>query len=451
MSLRRGPSPALLGLDKREHAFYNADEHPFAFYVGEVSAVERVVLHVDANSFYASVEVLYRPELRGKAVSVCGDPEARHGIVLASTPPAKRRGVKTGMAIWQAKQVCPELVCVPPNYRLYVHFSKMIRAIEEEWTDRVEAFGLDENWLELTQPGFTVRDGTAAAEAIRNRVREELGITVSVGVSFNKILAKLGSDMKKPDAVTVLDGAHWREKVWPLPAEDLLYVGPRTRRKLLPLNIRTIGDLARAPAEVIRRKFGKVGLMLVDFANGLDDAPVRPVGVEETIKSVGNSATAPHDIVTPENARCVCYLLAESVGARLREAGMRCRCVSLTVRTTDLSFAGHQCRLSRPTNITADIGAAACALLEARFLDCLPLRSLGVSVSQLTGDGQPLQTGLFGEERREKQEALDRSLDDLRRRFGHQIVQRGIVLTDRSFVRVNPKEEHFIHPVAFLR
>lgn len=411
----------------------------------------RVVLHVDANSFYASVEVLYRPALRGKPVSVCGDPAARHGIVLASTPPAKRCGVKTGMAIWQARQVCPDLVCVPPDYRLYVHFSRMIRAIEEEWTDRVEAFGLDENWLELTQPGLVMADGVRAAERIRARVREELGITVSVGVSFNKILAKLGSDMKKPDAVTVLDEERWREKVWPLPASDLLYVGPRTARKLIPLNIRTIGDLACAPAEVLGRRLGKIGLMLSDFANGLDSAPVRPVGVEETIKSVGNSATAPHDIATAENARCVCYLLAESVGARLREAGMRCQSVSLFARTVELNCAGHQCHLASPTNITADIGAAACALLESRFLDSLPLRSLGVSVGQLTGDHQPLQTGLFDEERREKQEALDRSLDGLRRRFGHQVVHRGIVLTDRAFVQVNPREEHFIHPVAFLR
>lgn len=411
----------------------------------------RVVLHVDANCFYASVEVLYRPALRGKAVSVCGDPEARHGIVLASTPPAKRRGVKTGMAIWQAKQVCPELICVPPDYRLYVHFSKMIHAIEEAWTDRVEAFGLDENWLELTQPGLTIDDGTRAAEAIRRQVREELGITVSVGVSFNKILSKLGSDMKKPDAVTVLDESHWRERVWPLPVCDLLYVGPNTTRKLIPLNIRTIGDLAQAPEEILVRRFGKNGLMLHDFANGLDTVPVRPSGVEETIKSVGNSATAPHDIATPENARCVCYLLAESVGARLREAGMRCESVSLSARTTDLTCAGHQCTLPNPTNITADIGTAACGMLEAHFLDWLPLRSLGVSVGQLRSDSQPMQVDLFSESRRQRQEALDSALDGLRQRFGHKVVQRGIVLTDKEFVRVNPKEEHFIHPVAFLR
>ena len=385
----------------------------------------RVVLHVDANSFYASVEVLYHPWLRGKAVSVCGDPAERHGIVLASTPPAKRRGVKTGMAIWQAKQVCPELVCVPPNYRLYVHFSKMIHAIEEAWTDRIEAFGLDENWMELTQPGLTMDEGVRTAETIRRQVREELGITVSVGVSFNKILSKLGSDMKKPDAVTVLDEEHWKERVWPLPVSDLLYVGPRTARKLIPMNILTIGDLARTPPEILRRKFGKNGLMLRDFANGLDTMPVRPVGVEETIKSVGNSATAPHDIATAENARCVCYLLAESVGARLREAGMRCESVSLSARTTELACAGHQCML--------------------------PLRSLGVSVGQLRLDSQPLQIDLFGERQRLRQEALDRALDGLRQRFGHQAVMRGIVLTDKEFVRVNPKEEHFIHPVAFLR
>ncbi len=413
--------------------------------------VGRVVLHVDANSFYASVEVLYRPALRGKPVSVCGDPEARHGIVLASTIPAKRRGVRTGMAIWQARQVCPDLICVPPDYHLYIHFSKLIRAIEEEWTDRVEAFGLDENWMELTQPGLGIGDGARIADIIRQRIRDELGLTVSVGVSFNKVLAKLGSDLKKPDAVTVLDEARWRERVWPLPVSDLLYVGFRTARKLVPLGIVTIGDLAAAPASTLQRKFGKIGLMLKAFACGIDESPVRRSDLSEAIKSVGNSATAPHDICTPEEARCVCFLLAESVGARLREAGCRCRCVSLAARTTDLQWASHQLVLPRPTNITADIGAAACALMAERFLDVLPLRSLGVSVGMLTSDTAPLQTDLFGEKRRERQEALDASLDGLRKRFGHQVVHRGIVLTDRAFAAVNPKEDQIVHPIAFLR
>ena len=413
--------------------------------------MDRVILHVDANSFYASVEVLYRPELRGKPVSVCGDPEARHGIVLASTPPAKKRGVKTGMAIWQARQCCPGLICIPPHYDLYLHFSRMIRAIEEEYTDRVEAFGLDENWLDVSQPGRSFADGVPIAEEIRRRVREELGITVSVGVSFNKVLAKLGSDMKKPDAVTVLDRESWRERVWPLPVSDLLYVGPHTLRKLLPLGIRTIGDLAAAPDTVLTGRFGKNGLMLKVFACGLDHSPVRPVHVEETIKSVGNSATAPHDVTTPEDARCVLYLLAESVGARLREAGFRCTVVSLAARTTSLAFSSHQACLPRPTNITAEIGACACRLFEERYAAALPLRSLGISCGGLVPEDAPLQTDLAGEGRRERRETLDASLDGLRRRFGHQVVQRGIVLSDTAFAAVNPREEHTIHPIALLR
>ncbi len=413
--------------------------------------MSRVILHVDANSFYASVEVLYQPSLRGRPVSVCGDPEERHGIVLASTPPAKKCGVKTGMAIWQARQVCPALVCLPPHYDLYMHFSRMIRRIEEEYTDRVEAFGLDENWLDVSRPGHPFSEGIRTAEAIRRRVKTELGITVSVGVSFNKILAKLGSDMKKPDATTVLDEIHWRSRVWPLPVSELLYVGPRTLRKLLPLGIRTIGDLAAAPAEVLLARFGKNGLMLKTFACGLDSSPVRPVQVEETIKSVGNSATAPRDVVTPEDARCVCYLLAESVGTRLREAGFRCGTVSLSARTVSLAFSSHQRHLPRPTNITADIGACACQLFQERYLGELPLRSLGVSCGDLVPDSAPLQTDLTGEARRERQEMLDSSLDALRRRFGHQVVQRGIVLSDHLFADVNPREEHLIHPVGLLR
>ena len=207
----------------------------------------RVILHVDANSYYASVECVYRPWLKEKPVSVCGDPAERHGIVLTSTIPAKRRGVKTGMAIWQAKQVCPELIILPADYALYVHFSGMMRAILEEYSDRVEPFGLDESWVDLSAPDMTIEDGARAADEIRTRVREELGITVSVGVSFNKVFAKLGSDMKKPDATTVLPPESFRGRVWCLPAADLLYVGSRTARKLADLGIHTIGDLACAP------------------------------------------------------------------------------------------------------------------------------------------------------------------------------------------------------------
>ena len=232
--------------------------------------MERVILHCDANAFYASVECLYTPSIRHRPVAVCGSVEERHGIVLTKNQIAKQFGVQTGEAIWQARQKCPDLICVPPDYGLYIRFSKRMRRIYEEYSDRVESFGLDEAWIDLSNPGLTIRDGERIAHEIRLRVKRELGITVSVGVSFNKIFAKLGSDMKKPDAVTVIPADSFREKVWPLPVGDLLFVGPATRRKLADMNVRTIGDLARFDAECLRGRLGKPGLVLKAYAAGLD-------------------------------------------------------------------------------------------------------------------------------------------------------------------------------------
>ncbi|MCH5286176.1 MAG: DNA polymerase IV [Christensenellaceae bacterium] len=413
--------------------------------------MERIIFHVDANSFYATVECVYRPELRGKALAVCGDPEARHGIVLTSSVQARQRGVKTGMAIWQARQLCPELITVPPDFPLYIHFSKRMRAIVEEYSDRVEAFGLDENWVDLSHPGRSMDDGERIAHELRRRIREELGITVSIGVSFGKVLAKLGSDMKKPDAVTVLRREDFREKTAHLPVGDLLYVGRATTRKLADISIRTIGQLAEAPDEVLRSRFGKNGLMIKAFALGQEDSPVRPCTVESAIKSVGNSTTTPHDIVTIEDARCVYYLLAESVGARLREGGFRARCVSISARTTSLVTTSHQCVLDRPTNITSEIADAACRLFAERYAHSLPMRSVGLQCAMLTMADEPLQLDMLGiQRRREQQERMDAALDGIRRRFGHTIVQRGVVLADSAFARINPKEDHVIHPVGFV-
>lgn len=416
-----------------------------------VSIVERIIFHVDANSFYASVECLYRPGLQGKAVAVCGDPEARHGIVLTSSVAAKRRGVKTGMAIWQARQVCPELITVPPDYPLYIHFSKLMRAIVEEYSDRVEAFGLDENWVDLSSPGRTMDDGERIAHELRQRIREDLGITVSVGVSFGKVLAKLGSDMKKPDAVTVLRREDFQERIAQLPVGDLLYVGRATTRKLADISIRTIGELACAPDEALRSRLGKNGLLIKAFALGLEDSPVRPCTVDAAIKSIGNSTTTPHDIATLEDARCVYYLLAESVAARLRDGGFRARCVSISARTTALVTTSHQCILPRPTNITSEIADAACHLFAERYANALPMRSVGLQCAMLTGPGEPLQLDMLGiQRRRDQQERMDAALDGIRKRFGHNVVQRGVVLADAAFARINPKEDHVIHPVGFV-
>ena len=412
--------------------------------------MERVILHCDANAFYASVECLYTPSIRHRPVAVCGSVEERHGIVLTKNQIAKQFGVQTGEAIWQARQKCPDLICVPPDYGLYIRFSKCMRRIYEEYSDRVESFGLDEAWIDLSNPGLTIRDGERIAHEIRLRVKRELGITVSVGVSFNKIFAKLGSDMKKPDAVTVIPADSFREKVWPLPVGDLLFVGPATRRKLADMNVRTIGDLARFDAECLRGRLGKPGLVLKAYAAGLDRSPVMPADARIAIQSVGNSATPPHDLQTPADARCLCYLLAESVAARLRQEGLRARCVSISARNTELVTRSCQQMLPRATSLTGEIAQAAMRLFDGRFSDGFPYRSAGLSCSALTPDDAPAQLDFLGDEaRRIKTERLESAIDGLRRRFGHQIVRRAVVLTDGQYAQINPKEEHTVHPVPF--
>ena len=251
----------------------------------------RTILHVDLNNFYASVECLYHPELRGKPVAVAGDVAERRGIILAKNMQAKAAGVKTGEAIWQAQQKCPGLVCVPPDYKKYLRFSRLARQIYSDFTDRIESFGIDECWLDLTNSTQLFGSGAEVADTIRRRLREELGITGSVGVSFNKIFAKLGSDMKKPDATTIITPENFLDVVWPLPVEELLYVGRSTKTKLNNRAIFTIGDLARRDVKLLKLSLGVWGETLHDFANGLDQAPVALAGEESFVKSVGNSTT----------------------------------------------------------------------------------------------------------------------------------------------------------------
>ena len=410
--------------------------------------MERVILHCDANSYYASVECLYTPQIRDKPVAVSGSVEARHGIILTRNALARRCGVKTGEAIWQAKEKCPELVCVPPDFPLYVRFSEKMRRIYAQYSPRVEAFGLDESWIDVSGAGVTFADGVRIADEIRCRIREELGITVSVGVANNKILAKLGSDMKKPDAVTALPPDGFREMIFDLPVQDLLFVGPATARKLARLGVTTIGARAGCDAGVLHSLLGKNGPLLRAYANGEDRTPVMPLTHRRCIQSVGNSTTPPHDLRTPDDARCVLFLLAESVAARLRESGLRARCVSVSARTTELITRSHQCTLARPTNLTGEIAGAATALFAERFAHGFPYRSAGLSCTMLTADDEPIQLDFMGDEtRRMRAERLENAIDGLRARYGHQIVQRGTVLLDRGYARINPVEEHTIHPV----
>ena len=411
----------------------------------------RVILHVDANHFYAAVEIVYAPELRNKPVIVGGDVEKRHGIVLTKNPIAKKYGIETGEALWQAKQKCPGLVCIPPNYPLYIRFSARMHRLFEEYSDKVESFGLDEAFIDLTQPGMDIVEGERIAHEIRTRVKERLGITVSVGVSFNKVFAKLGSDMRKPDAVTVIPEETFRERIWRLPASDLLYVGRSTSRRLKQINVYTIGDLATVDMGLLKlTRLGKNGLILKAYANGLDNSPVMPTGYQMAIKSVGNSATPPHDLICIRDVKCLFYLLSEAVATRLRQNGFRARRVSISVRSTTLVSTSHQMTLRQSTNIADEIAQAAMQLFNERYANAYPFRSAGISCSLLSPDTDPVQLDYLGdEEHRMRLESLESALDGVRSRFGQRIVQRGIVLTDTDYAQINPVDDHTIHPVAF--
>lgn len=384
----------------------------------------RTILHSDLNNFYASVECLYDPSLREGPMAVCGDPEARHGIVLAKNMPAKRAGVQTGEAIWQARIKCPTLKVVPPNFDRYLKFSRLMKQIYAEYTDAVESFGLDECWLDVTGSG---QDGQALAEELRRRAREELGLTVSVGVSWNKIFAKLGSDMKKPDATTVITPENFRDKVWPLPAGELLYVGRATARRLAARNIRTIGDIARSPQELLRAALGKHGDTLWIFANGLDLTPVLRQGEGDEIKSVGNSTTTPRDIRDDGDAHRVLMMLSESVAERLRAHGFKGRTVSLSVRDVELRVSGAQHRLGHATALASEICACAMELFRANYRWERPVRSLGVSVSALERLDGDAQLSLFPDAQLRKYD-LESAVGDIRRRFGPDALRRACLI-----------------------
>lgn len=294
--------------------------------------MDRIILHSDCNCFYASVEMLHHPELAGKPLAVGGDPEARHGIVLTANYIAKRMGVKTGMALWQARQACPDLVFVPPRMDLYLRFSRMAREIYLEYTDQVENFGCDEAWLAVERSRSIKGDGMTIAREISDRIKQELGITVSIGVSWNKIFAKLGSDYKKPDAITEISRENYKEIVWPLPASDLLYVGRSTERKLSRVGIHTIGELACAEPAHLQSFLGKMSLVLSAFANGLDDSPVSEDGYHAPVKSIGNSTTTPRDLTTDTDVKIILMALSESVAARLRKNGFCAGVVEISIR-----------------------------------------------------------------------------------------------------------------------
>ena len=413
--------------------------------------MERIILHSDMNNFYASVECLYHPELRGKPVAVAGDPEARHGIVLAKNYPAKACGVQTGDPLWMARQKCPDIVFTPPHYDRYMQFSTASREIYSEYTDQVEPYGLDECWLDVTGSIALFGDGRAIADELRRRIRQELGVTASVGVSYNKIFAKLGSDMKKPDATTVITRERFKEIVWPLPVSDLLYVGRATHAKLKRYCIKTIGDLAAADQRFLQRLLGQNGMMLWCFANGLDTSPVSNIGAKSLIHSIGNSTTAPRDLVTDEDIKITLYVLCESVSARMREYDFVCDTVQLGVRDNELQSYERQGKLPYPNRTAKALFEKAFELYKRNHLSGKPVRSLSVRACRLSVRENEQLSLMPDVAAIQKQEELESAVDALRNRFGHFSVQRGLLLTDLQLSSLNPKDDHVIHPESFFK
>lgn len=412
---------------------------------------DRVILHSDINSCYATIEHLHHPELAGKPLAVGGDPEARHGIVLTEDYLAKKKGVKTGMALWQAKQVCPEITFVPPNMDLYLRFSRMAHEIYADYTDLQEPYGIDECWLDVTDSKIIKGDGLTIAKEISNRMKKELGVTVSIGVSFNKIFAKLGSDYKKPDAITTMYKEEFKTKAWKLPVSDLLYVGRATNNKMQKYGIHTIGDLARTDIDWITSVFGKMGAILWSFANGYDESPVKKENTSAPIKSIGNGTTTPRDLETDDDVKIVLYNLAESVAARLRKNGFKCRVVEISIRDNKLVSFSRQKKLQNATNITGEIAQSAYALFQENYLWNNPIRSLGVRGSDLVNDNYWEQLDIFSSaEYREKLLKADRAVDDIRRRFGYFSIQRGLMYKDKKLSHLDCESMHTVHPHTFF-
>ena len=412
----------------------------------------RTILHVDMNNFYASVECLYRPEIRHLPVAVAGDPLNRHGIILAKNMIAKKLGVKTGEAIWEAKLKAPNLVTVPPDFRKYLKFSRHARQILYDYTDQIEPFGIDENWIDVTGSKLLCGDGAAIANSIQLRIKEELGITASIGVSFNKIFAKLGSDMKKPDAVTVIPHDKFKDIVWPLPISELLYVGRSTQRKLNSRGILTIGDLANYPVEYLVSTLGKWGEILSLFANGKDTAPVRKLNESSAVKSIGNGTTCPRDLLDNQDVKLVFTVLAESVAARLRDYGLKCTGVQIHLRDNKLYSITRQKKIKKPSYLSTDILDAAMELLVNSYDWQNPLRSVGVRAIDLVTENTYMELSLFDDnDKIIEQENLAHTIDSLRKRFGHNSILRASCLLDSSLTGFNPKEDHTIHPVSYFR
>lgn len=400
----------------------------------------RVIIHADLNNFFASVECLLDPTLKGKFVGVCGNVESRHGIILAKSENAKKMGVKTGMTIREAQKLCPELVLVESHHSHYEVYSKLVKNIYLKYTDYIESFGIDECWLDVTGSLKMFGSGEEIAYKIKEQVKQELGLTISCGVSFNKIFAKLGSDMKKPDAVTVISQDNFKDKIWNLPVNDLLYIGRSTFDKLKKINVNTIGDLARTDREFLEKKFGKWGGILHDYALGLDTSPVLKYNESDDVKSVGNSLTSYRDLCTYEDVKIVFSILSESVSERVSLGHLNnATTLSIYIRDNTLQSITRQCKLVYPTKLPEIYSKTAFELFSKEFKEPFSIRTLGISVSGFLDSEEQIT---FDDDNSRKMNKLNDTILNIKQKYGKKMVLKGIVLKDKKIMREDPADTH---------
>ena len=385
----------------------------------------RTILHCDLNGFFASVSEKLNPELKKVPMAVAGNEENRHGIILAKNELAKGFNIKTAETIWSAKKKCPDLVIVPPLHSEYAAYSKLVNKLYCNYTDMVEPFGIDESWLDVTASKNLFGDGKRIADELRGRVKSELDLTISVGVSFNKIFAKLGSDYKKPDATTVITMDNYKEIVHPLPVADLLFVGGKTAKKLELFRIKTIGDLANTKKEILINALGKQGELIWDYANGLDNDPVKTIYDEHEIKSVGNGITFKRDLIGYEDIKTGVMMLADEVSTRLRKHGFECFVICVSIKDPEFKTVQRQKTLAKPTCLSTEITKNVMALIKTNWNEKKPVRLITVTAKSLVKAGSSEQISIFNSTADNKQEKLEKAMFELREKYGNKIIESG--------------------------
>ena len=392
--------------------------------------MDRVILHCDMNGFYASVELIDHPHLKDKPMAVCGSPENRHGIILAKNEIAKSFGVVTAETLWQARKKCPDLQVVPPHHDKYKHYSRLINDIYLRYTDMVEPFSIDESWLDVTGSTGLFGSGRQIADDIRQTVKRELGLTLSAGVSFNKIFAKMGSEYRKPDATTIITRENFRSLLWPMDIRSMFFVGKATAAKLREFGIDTIGDLAAADRKMLTGLLGKQGGVLHDYANGLDTAPVSRYDQREKIKSIGNGTTFRRNLQGAEDIRIAVIGLSDTVATRLRKHGMKAYGVKVDIKDPSLKVISRQQQLETPTNTAETISTAALGVIKKSWRLRDPIRMLTITAINLCDENEAQQLSLFADEnvQSESGEKVERTMDSIREKFGAGSINCGSVI-----------------------